>query len=101
MGCIFSRCNEPNVKIHDCIPPRYEFDYLRSQRTVTLSLDRKYNIPIVDIRFGGWYEKSDRIWPKHTKQREHFLLLERTPLQTSSISSIGSSDKDKGFHTVF
>lgn len=66
MGCIFSRSNKPNVKTHDCIPPSNEFDYLKSQRTVTFSLDRKYNIPIVDIRFDSWYEKSVRIWPKHT-----------------------------------
>ena len=31
-------------------------------------------------------------------QREHFLLLERTPLQTPSVSSLSS---DSGFDTVF
>ena len=101
MGCIFSRNDEPNIKIHDCISPSNEFDYLRLQGTITFSLDRKYNTTIIDIRFDGWYENSVRLWPKHTEQIEHFLLLKRTPLQTPSISSIRLSDNNKGFDTAF
>ena len=65
--------------------PGDDFEYLRPQETITESIDRKYNVPLIDIRFDGWYENSIRRWPKHTEQREHFLLLERTLLQTASI----------------
>lgn len=101
MGCVFSRNEEPNIRIHDCIPTVDEFDYLRPRGTITVSLGRKYNILIVDIKFDGWYINSVRLWPKHCEQREYFLIPQRTPLQTPSISSISSSDKDKGFDTVF
>ena len=76
-----------------------DFDYLRPQGTITLSTDRKYNIPLVDIRFDGWYENSVRLWPKHTEQGNYFLLLQRTPLQTPSTSSLSSDDSS--FNTVF
>ena len=99
MGCFFSRNNEPKIKIFDCTPPGDDFDYLQPQGTITLSNDRKYNIPLVDIRFDGWYENSVHLWPKHTKQRDYFLLLQRTPLQTPSASSLSSDDS--GFKTVF
>lgn len=101
MGCIFSRNDEPNINIHDCILPSNESDYQRPHNTISVSSDRIYNIPIVDIRFDGWYENSIRLWPKHTEQREHFLLLARTALQTPGISGISSSDEDKDFDTVF
>ena len=79
MGCIFSKNNEPNIQIHDCIPQLDQFDYLRLHGTITVSLDRKYNITIVDIKFDGWFENSVRLWPKHCEQKEQFLLPERTP----------------------
>ena len=72
---------------------------MRPQGTITLSIDKKYNIPQINIRFDGWYENSVRLWPKHTEQREHFLLLERTPLETPSVSSVSSDDS--GFDTFF
>ena len=62
-----------------------DFEQLRPHGAITLSIDRKYNIPIVDIRFDGWYENIVRLWPKHSEQREHVLLLDRTPLRTSSL----------------
>ena len=81
------------------MPPGDDFDYLRPQGTITLSTDRKYNIPLVDIRFDGWYENSVRLWPKHIEQGNYFLLLQRTPLQTPSTSSLSSDDSS--FNTVF
>ena len=100
MGCLFSKCSnssyEPKIKIIDCTPPGAAFDYVRPNGTISFSVDRKYNAPVVDIRFEGWYENCVRLWSYHTKQREHFLQLERTPLQTSSISS-----DDSGYDTVF
>ena len=53
MGYFFSRNDELKIKILDCTPPGDDFDYLRPHGTITLSIDRKYNIPLVDIRFDG------------------------------------------------
>ena len=84
MVCLFPKCSnssdEPKIKIIDSRPPGAAFDYLRPNSTISFSVDRKYNIPVVDIRFERWYENSMRLWPYHTEQREHFLQLERTPL---------------------
>ena len=99
MGCLFSKyissSEEPKIKIADCTSPGATFNYLRPKGT-SFSVDRKYKIPVVDISFEGWYENSVRLWPCHTGQREHFLQLQRTPLQTPSISS-----EDSGYDTVF
>ena len=67
MGCICSKCDEPKIKIYDCAPPGDVFDYLRLKGTITLSIDGKYNVPVVDLRFDGWYENSVRLWPQHTE----------------------------------
>ena len=64
---------------------------------ITLSVDRKYPVPLIDIRFDGWYENSVRLWPKHTEQTEHFLLLQRIPPASRSISSLSDSGIDTGF----
>ena len=97
MGCLFSTNNKPNIKIFDLTPPGDDFNYLRPEGTITLRIDRKYQVPLIDIRFDGWYENSVRLWPKHTEQREHFLLLQRTPQPSPSISSLS----DSGIDTVF
>ena len=76
---------------------RWWFWVSKANRTLTFSVDRKHSILVVDTKIDGWYENSARLWPKHTEQREHFLLPELTPLQTPSISS---SD-DSGIDTVF
>ena len=65
--------------------------------TINLSVDRKYQVPLINIRFDGWYENSVRLWPRHTEQREHFLLLQRTPPASPSTSSLSNS----GIDTVF
>ena len=57
MGCLFSR-NEPKTKIFDLTPPGDDFDYLRPKGTITFAIDRKCNVPLIDIRFDGWYENS-------------------------------------------
>ena len=94
MGCLCSKCDEPKIKIYDCTSPGDDFDYLRPKGTITLSIDRKYNVPVVDLRFDGWYENSVRLWPQDPEQREIFLLLERTPLQTPCVDN-------SGFDTIF
>ena len=94
MGCLFSKCisssEELKIKIIDSTPPGAAFNYLRPKGTISFSVDRKYKLPIFDISFEGWYENSVHLWPCHTEQREHFLKLQRTPLQTPS-----------GYNTVF
>ena len=100
MGGLFSKCisssEEPKIKIIDCTSPGAPFNYLRLKGTISFNVDRKYKIPVVDISFEGWYENSLRLWPCHTEQREHFLQLQTTPLQTPSVSS-----EDSGYDTVF
>ena len=96
IGCFFSN-SEPKTKLFDLAPPGDDFEYLRPQGTITFSIDRKYNVILVDIRFDGWYENNVRLWPKHTEQRKHFLLLQKTPLQTPGVSP----SSDSGFNTVF
>ena len=58
-GFLLSKNDEPEIKIFDCTPLGDHFGYLRLQGTITLSTDRKYNIPQIDIRFDGWYQNSD------------------------------------------
>ena len=98
MGSLCSKCDEPKIKTFRCSPPGDNLGYLRPHGTITLSIDRKYNIPMVDIRFDGCYENSVRLWRKHAGQRKDFLLLEKTPLQTPSVSSLSSDDS--GIDTV-
>ena len=95
MGCLFSR-NELKIVIFDLTPPGDDFDHLRSKGTITFTIDRKYNVPLIDIRFDRWYENSVRLTKIVAKERT-FLFLERTPLQTPSITS----SSDSGIGTVF
>ena len=88
MACFFSMNNKPNIKMFDLTPPGDDFNYLRPEGTITLSIDKKYQVPLSDI--------SVRLWPKHTEQREQFLLLQRTPPSSPSISSLS----DSGINTV-
>ena len=74
MGCFFSM-NKPNIKVFDLTPPGDDFNYLRPEGTITLSIDRKYQVSLIDIRFDGWYENSVRLWPKHTEQKWFKLAL--------------------------
>ena len=97
MSCFVSMNNKPNIKIFDLTPRGDDFNYLRPEGTITLSINRKHQVPLMDIRFDGWYENSFRIRPKHTEQREHSLLLQRTPPPSPSISSLS----DSGIDTVF
>ena len=82
MGCLCSKVDKPKIRMYDCTPPGNDFDYLlKPKGTITFSVHRKGSIPVVDIMFYGWYENSVHLRPKHAEQREHFLLLERIPLQ--------------------
>ena len=78
MGYCFS-LNEPRTNIFDQTLARE--NYLRPEGTIRFSVDRKYNVPVVDIQFDGWFENSIRLWLKDTRQRDSFWLLERTPFR--------------------
>ena len=54
MGCLCSKVDEPKIRMYDCTPPGNDFDYLlRPKGTITFSVHRKGNIPVVDIIFDG------------------------------------------------
>ena len=95
-GCCFS-LKESRIKIFDQTPPGENFDYLRPEGVINFTIDRKFNVSLIEIQFEGWFENSVRLWPKDSKARENFLLLERTPPPSLSISS----PSDSGIDTVF
>ena len=95
MRCCFSK--EPRVTIFDDIPKGERFDYLRPEGTRVYSIDRTYNIPMIQIIFDGWFEISVHLWPKDNAARENYLLLERTPPNSPSDSFFS----DNGIDTVF
>ena len=96
MGCCFS-LKQPRIKIFDLTPPGEKFNYLRPEGVINLTIDRKYNLPLIEIQFEGWFVNSGRLWPKDNKARENFLLLERIPPPTSSLSSTSDSEIDTVF----
>ena len=52
---VFFSNNEPKIKLFDLTPPGDDFEYLRPQgRRITFSIGRKYNVPLIDIRFDSW-----------------------------------------------
>ena len=51
MSCCFSK--EPRVKTSDEIPKFERYDYLRPEGTIVYSIDRTYNIPMIQIIFDG------------------------------------------------
>ena len=93
MGCCFSS-NEPRTKMFDQTAPRENFNYLRPEGTITFIDDRKYNISLINIQFDEWFERSVCLSPKDNRQRENFLLLERAPPPTPSVSSFSDSGVD-------
>ena len=82
MGCFCSKRHRSNIRIYDCLPSGS--DYCRSNGKIILFVDRKYNVPVFDPKFNSWYEKSVRIWPKHTENCEYFMLADRISLQSCS-----------------
>ena len=67
MGCCFS-FNKPKINIIDETPEGKNFDYLRPKGTITYTIDRTYNVPLIQFNFDGWFESSVRFWPKIIKQ---------------------------------
>ena len=98
MGCCFSH-NEPKIKIIDETPKGWHFDCLRPKGIITYSIDRTYNKPLIELDFDSLFESSVRLWPKNYIRRSNFLLLERAPTPTPTISSFLS--ESGVFDTVF
>ena len=94
MGSCFSY-NEPRIKIIDKTPSGENFDHLRPKRTFAYTTDRTYDIPLIEVQFGGWFESSVRLWPKNNNMRKNFLLSPSPSISSFSLSS------DSGIHTVF
>ena len=80
------------------MPEGENFDCLRPKGTITYTIDRTYNIPLTELYFDGWFESSVRLWLKNNKMSSNFLLLERIPPLSPSISSFLS---ESGIDTVF
>ena len=59
MGCLISKCinsnEEPKIKIIDYTLTGAAFNYLRPKSTISFSGNRKYNVPVDDISFQGWW----------------------------------------------
>lgn len=53
MGCFCLKSDEPKTRTYDCTSPGDNFECLRPQGTINLSIDRKYNIPIVENLMAG------------------------------------------------
>ena len=64
-----------NIKSYDCIPPTDDFEYLRLNGSITVSMDRRYNVPVFDLKFDGWYENSVRLWPSILDKLSVFYCL--------------------------
>ena len=54
MSCLCSKSDEPKINIFARTLAVDDLEYLWPHGTITLSIDRKYNIPIVHIRFDDW-----------------------------------------------
>ena len=75
MGCFFSKCSrgdKTKIKIINLTPSSADLHYLRPGGTITFIVDEKYNIPILEIDFEGWYEINMCLWPYQTKHRKFF-----------------------------
>ena len=96
IGCCFS-LKESRIKIFDQTSPGEKFNYLRLEGLINFTISREYNVLLIEIQFEDWFENSVCLWPKDDKARENFLMLERTPPPTPTISS----PSDSGIDTVF
>ena len=64
--------NEPKIKIIDVTSEGSSFDYLRPNGTITYSIDKTYNTPLIEFDFDGWFESSVLLWPKNNVQDQIF-----------------------------
>ena len=88
MGCVFTKKNKVEIKVVDTID-KDEKNYLRLKGKRISRKDSIYNVPKIDGLFDNWHTNSLRLWPKIEKACEHFLRIERTPINSSNFN--GSS----------
>ena len=73
--------------MYDCIPPTEDFDCLRPDGSIIVSIDRRYNVSMFKSRFDGWYESSVHLWPKYIEQNGCVLSFDN-PLAIESSSNV-------------
>ena len=61
------------MNIIDETPEGKNFYYLRPKGTITYTVDRTYNVPLIELNFDGWFENSDQTFLFHLKVE--FLTL--------------------------
>ena len=66
---VIGSCFLKDLKVDqiDLPPPGGEFDYFRPSGCVTYTIDRKYNVLLLEINFDDWLETSVRVWPQSKK----------------------------------
>ena len=101
MSFIFSKIIKDisNIEVLDYKPSGAEYDFLRPRGSITIDMDDKWNTPVILINFDGWCQNAVHLWSQNNTQGENFLILERTPLSTPSVSSI--SIDSSSYDTVF
>ena len=67
MGCFLFKVCDRKTKSYDSIPRSDEYENLRLKSTVTLSVRKKHNFPVSDLKFDGW--NSAQAWPRDTKKK--------------------------------
>ena len=101
MGCFYSKKGSSlKIRMYDCIPPTEEFDYLRPDGSIIVSIDRRYNVSMFELRFDGWYENSVRLWPKYIEQNGCVLSFEN-PLAIESSSNVSDNYGYDTVHSFF
>lgn len=100
MGCIYSRIvnDSSNIEILDFTPKDSEYDYVRPVGTITVTFDEKFKVPVIHLDFDGWISNSVCLLWENSVQRDKFLILEITPLNSPTTSNSAYSS---GFDTVF
>ena len=74
----------------------YTSHYLRPDGSIIVSIDRRYNVPMFELRFDDWYGNSVCLWPKHIEQNGCVLFFDN-PLAIESRSNVSD---DSGYDTV-
>ena len=100
MGCIYSRIvnDSSNIEILHFTPQDSEYDYVRPVGTITVTFDEKFKVPVIHLDFDGWISNSVCLLWENSVQRDKFLILEITPLNSPTTSNSAYSS---GFDTVF
>ena len=77
-------------------------EYIRSRGSIIIEMDNQWSLPVILFDFDGWIHNSVHLWPENStpreRQREQFLLLERTPLSSPTANT---TTIDSGYHTIF